>query len=408
MKILIVSQYFRPENFRINDVAEGLAERGHEVTVLTGMPNYTTGRFAPGYGWFGPYSESFGAVRVVRVPLLPRGRGNSFRLACNYLSYAASACLFGARRCRGEYDAILVHQMSPATVGIPARFLSWLKGAPILFWVQDLWPESLSAAGAVRSPGILAAVGWAMRWIYRGCDRVLAQSEAFFAPIAAQGVPEDRIRFLANSAEELYHPLPPRGSWNGPPLPAGFRVMFAGNVGASQSLETVLAAAERLRTDTDIHWVIVGDGRAMSHLHEEVARRDLAACVHLMGRHPIETMPEWFAQADVMLVTLRREPIFALTIPSRVQSYMACARPIIAALDGEGARIVEEAGAGVGVPAENSEALAQAVLRFYQMPASERQAMGDSGYAYFLQHFTREVLLDRLEGFIEELVGERK
>lgn len=405
MRILVVSQYFRPENFRLNDVVEGLHARGHAVTVLTGLPNYPSGQFFSGYGWGGPWRETLGGAEVVRVPLIPRGRGGSFRLALNYLSYAISACLFGPWRCRGRFDAILVYEMSPVTVGIPARLLSRLTGAPILFWVQDLWPESLSAAGAVTSPRILGAVAAMVRWIYRGCARVLVQSEAFFAPVEAMGVPTSRIVYQPNSAEAFYRPLPLRGPWSGPPLPEGFRVMFAGNVGMAQSLDTMVAAAERLRGYPDIHWIVVGDGRAMSSLRKELAERGLEGCVHLMGRFPVESMPEWFAQADVMLASLRREPIFALTIPSRVQSYLACARPIVAALDGEGARIVEAAGAGFGVPAEDAGALAESVLRLYEMSGTEREAMGQRGRAYFDAHFLRERLLDRLEDTMRDAAG---
>lgn len=405
MRILVVSQYFRPENFRVNDVVEGLLERGHAVTVLTGLPNYPSGRFADGYGWRGPYREHFGRAEVIRVPLVPRGRGGNLRLFLNYLSFTLFASLLGPWRCRGDFDIVLVYQLSPATIGIPGYLLARLKRAPMMFWVQDLWPESLSATGAVTNSRLLGAVSRMVKWIYGKSDRVLVQSEAFFAPLMVMGVPRDRIAYLPNSAEAFYRPLPPRGDWNGPPLPEGFRVMFAGNVGAAQAFDTVLDAAERLRGWTDVHWVVVGDGRAMPRLRREVDRRGLAACVHLMGRHPVETMPAWFAQADVLLATLRRDPIFALTIPSKVQSYLACARPIVAALDGEGARIVEAAGAGFGVAAEDADGLADAVLRMYELSQAERDAMGWLGRDYFEAHFSRNGLLDVLEGWMKDLSG---
>jgi glycosyltransferase involved in cell wall biosynthesis len=182
--------------------------------------------------------------------------------------------------------------------------------------------------------------------------------------------------------------------------------MFAGNIGAAQSFETILAAAETLRDHHKIHWLILGDGRQLSWVQEEVARRGLSHCVHLLGRYPVESMPDWFAQADVLLVTLKKDPIFALTIPSKLQSYMACGRPVLAALEGEGACIVEEARAGIVVPAEDSSALAEAVLRMSLMPPSEREVMGQNGRRYFLQEFERDTLLVRLDSWMKELVGE--
>lgn len=408
MRVLVVTQYFWPENFRINDLVDGLLERGHEVTVLTGLPNYPSGRLASGYRWTGPYREHHGRAEVFRVPIVPRGNGGSGALVINYLSFALSATLLGAWWCRGKYDAILVYEPSPVTVGIPARVISRLRKVPILFWVQDLWPESLSATGAVTAPAILRTVEKVVRWIYRGCARILVQSEAFVEPIERLGVPRDRIAYFPNTAEALYRPLPSLTSWIGPPLPKGFRVMFAGNIGAAQSFETILSAAERLRQHAQIQWIIVGDGRLATWLAGEIDRRSLQGCIHLMGRFPVESMPGWFAQSNVMLAALRRDPIFSLTIPAKVQSYMACAKPIVASLDGEGARIVRAAGAGIAVSAEDPQALAEAVLRLYGMAPSELEAMGSRGRAYFDSHFERSGLLDRLEGWLHELEADRR
>lgn len=406
MRILIVTQYFWPENFRINDLALGLRERGHEVTVYTGKPNYPDGRFLAGYGFFGRANEIYQGVRVIRVPLIPRGGGGAVRLALNYVSFALFACALAPLGCRGEFDAILVYEPSPITVGLPALVLRKLKGAPLLFWVQDLWPESLSATGAVRSALILKTVEQLVRLIYRGCDRILVQSEAFIEPIKRFGVSAERILFFPNSAEEFYRPavLEPEAPERAR-MPAGFRVMFAGNIGAAQDFETILTAAERLRSHSEIQWVVLGDGRLLPWVEAEVKRRGLERSVHLLGRHPVESMPRFFALADVMLVTLKQEPIFALTIPSKVQSYLACGRPILAALDGEGARVVEESGAGVTVAGSNVQALAEAVIKLYRMPAAEREAMGRRGRQYFEQHFERNLLLRRLENWMHEIVG---
>lgn len=407
MRILIVTQYFWPENFRINDLAQGLVKIGHDVTVLTGQPNYPTGRFFDGYGFWRRSSETYQGIPVIRVPLVSRGNGGSTRLFVNFLSFAFFASLLGPIRCRGPFDTILVYEPSPVTVGLPGLVMKVAKRAPMLFWVQDLWPESLSATGAVTSQWILNRVTSLVWFIYRGCDRILVQSRAFIERVRSLGVCPERILYYPNSAEELYRPIPRTGDGVFHSLPPGFRVMFAGNIGAAQSFDTILSAADSLRQYRDIHWVILGDGRQLNWVKEEVARRGLSQTVHLLGHHPVESMPYWFAHADAMLVTLRKDPIFALTIPSKLQSYMACGRPILAALEGEGARIMEEAQAGIVVPADDSTALAEATLRLFRMRAEEREVMGENGRRYFLQEFSRDALIERLDAVMRDVVEKR-
>ena len=404
MHVLVVTQYFWPENFRINDVALGLKEKGHEVTVLTGQPNYPDGRFFPGYGFVTKLEEQYKGINILRVPLIPRGNGGTVRLLLNFFSFALSASLLGGWRCRGTYDVMLVFEPSPVTVGIPAMVLKKLRGTPILFWVQDLWPESLSATGTTESKWILSVVESLVRLIYRHCDKILVQSEAFRAPIERLGVKREAIAYFPNSAESFYRPLAlERDASEQARLPKGFRVMFGGNIGKAQSFETILDAAQVLKERPDIHWVILGDGRMFSWVRDEVQKRGLDSTVHLLGRFPAEQTPRYFAMADVLLVTLRRQPIFSLTIPSKIQSYLACGRPIIAALEGEGARVVREARAGLTTSSEDSAALADAVLAMYRMPEEERRAMGLRGRIYFETHFERAILLDRLVRWMTEL-----
>ena len=408
LRVLVLTQYYWPESFRITDLAQGLKARGHEVTVLTGMPNYPGGRLFAGYGAFRPASEAHDGIPIKRVPLVPRFSGRGWQLALNYFSFALSASVFGPLRCEGRYDAIFVFEPSPITVGIPAAVLRRVKRAPVLFWVQDLWPESLEATGAVRSRLVLGGVERLVRWIYRRCDRILVQSDGFVERVAAVGGEPARIRVFPNWAEALYRPVEvaPDAAERAR-LPVGFRVMFAGNIGAAQSFETILDAAERLRDERELQWVVLGDGHQRPWVEAEIARRGLAGSVRLLGRHPMDKMPIYFALADALLVTLRKDPVFALTIPSKVQSYMACARPIVASLDGEGARVIEAARCGVTAPAGDAGALAEAVLAMYRMPRAERERMGARARAYYLEHFERERLLDRLEGWMSELAGTR-
>jgi colanic acid biosynthesis glycosyl transferase WcaI len=401
VNILIVSNHFWPENFPINNLAVGLLHRGHQITVLSGIPNYPKGRFFPGYGVFQKRIDYYQGIKVIHVPLIPRGKGNPLRLVLNYASFALCGSLLAPIWCRDQFDAILVYETSPVTVGLPAMALKRLRSTPILFWVQDLWPESLSATGAVHSPLILDLVAILVRRIYQDCDIILSQSRAFSPSIRNLGGDPERIVYFPNSADEFYQPLtldaaaPERDL-----IQSGFCLMFAGNIGAAQDFETILAALERLRDYPDIHLVVLGDGRRRPWVETQIAARGLGGQVHLLGRYPPTDMPRFFSLASALLVTLKREPIFALTIPSKVQPYLACGRPIVAALDGEGARIIREAEAGLACPAGDPEALAEAVLTMYRLSETERQAMGRRGRSYFEANFESEMLLDRLESLI--------
>lgn len=408
MKILVLTQYFWPENFRINDLTAGLVEKGHKVTVLTGIPNYPDGKFFPGYGIFKNLRQSYRGAEIIRVPLVSRGRNNKIRLLINYLSFAFYASILAPIICRQRYDVIFVYEPSPITVGLPAIVLKKFKSAPILFWVQDLWPESLSATGTIRSPIIIKYVKKLVQFIYHRCDAILVQSKAFIPSIQSLGVDATRISYFPNSAEGFYSPVKPiANSEECRVMPQGFNIMFAGNIGASQDFGTIISAAEKLKDYTQIHWVVIGDGRMRLWVEEEIAKRNLSANFSLLGRHPAEKMPRYFALADVMLTTLKNEEIFSFTIPAKVQSYLACAKPIIASLAGEGARIIEESGAGFSCEPENPEALAQLALKMYHMKADERCAMGLKGREYFENNFERSKLIDQLDRLIKTVKGAR-
>lgn len=401
MNILIVSQHFFPENFRINDFAEALVERGHQVTVLTGIPNYPEGKFFRGYGLFSRTNEVWNNIRIIRSPIVSRGHAGKLRLAINYASFVLGASMAGLFRAGRNFDLIFVHETSPVTVGIPAIFMKKLTGAPILFWVLDLWPEYAADAGGIKSKSALEWIAKLTRWIYSHCDLVLVQSKGFIASVSRMGVADERIRYFPSWAENLYSNPEIQQPVS---LPAGFKVMFAGNVGECQDFPSILSAAEQTRDRTDIHWIIVGDGRMLPWVKDEVDRRNLGSTVHLMGRHPVESMPTFYSQADVMLVTLKSEGIFALTIPGKVQSYLACGKPVIAMLDGEGAKVIEEAGAGFSCPASDALKLASIVKRVASMDQSDLQKLGDQGKKYYESEFERSIAISRAEAMFVEVV----
>lgn len=404
MKIIIVTQYFWPENFRVNDLALGLKELGHEITVLTGMPNYPEGKLYDGYSGFAPMKEEYQGIKIIRAPLISRGNSRAMRLALNYVSYALSASILGPLLCREKYDLVFVSQYSPIFMALPAIVLKKIKGIPLLMWVQDLWPESLSATGAVKSPAVLGYVDKVVSFIYKQCDKILVQSKGFIESVENHAIPRSRIIYWPNWAEKLYNSdvntTQHHDALN--QLPKGFRIMFAGNIGAAQDFETIVEAAEKLKEFPDIHFIILGDGRMKPWVVEEVKKRGLDN-LYLLGRHPINSMPVFFAGADVMLVTLKREEIFALTIPGKVQSYMACAKPIIACLEGEGARVIRESEAGIVCQPEDSDSLVSAILQMYRMRPEERSILGLNSRKYYENNFERDRLIEQFNDIIEEI-----
>ncbi len=410
MRLLIVSQYFWPETFRINDLVAELVQRGHQVTVLTGIPNYPEGRIDPEFARDPSRFASYAGAEVVRVPIVPRGK-SSVQLVLNYLSFVVTGLALGAWRLRGrQFDAIFVFQTSPVTAALPALLLRRLKRAPVLMWVLDLWPESLAAVGVVRSPTVLAWVGKLVGFIYRRCDRVLVQSRAFVANVQKYSGDTARVRYFPGWAEAIFEgPLEAIAAAPEVALHAGtFNVLFAGNIGEAQDFPAILDAAALLRDEATLRWLIVGDGRAAEWVRAEIARRGLERSVVMLGRHPIERMPSFFRGASALLVSLKKDPIFAMTIPGKVQSYLATGLPIVAMLDGEGAAVIEQAGAGLVCESGAGAALAEHVLTLMRMPASERAAMGERGKGYCEREFSRAGLMTALETWASELLSSPK
>ncbi len=407
MKILVLTQYFWPEDFRINELTASLVQKGHEVTVVTGIPNYPGGVFFPGYGLLKNSRQEYRGVKILRLPLIPRGRGGRIGLVLNYFSFMISALVIAPFICRGKFDVVFF-SLSPVAEGIPAVVLKMFKKASLVFWVQDLWPESLSASKMFTNTFLHTITRKVVTSIYKSCDKVLVQSRAFIPFITKMGIEEKKISYFPNFAEDLYQPVDPKDVvTERMGLPHGFIVMFAGNIGGSQDFPTIIATAEKLKDHSDIYWVIIGDGRMRQWAEDEVARRDLSRNFIFLGRHPVESMPRYFALADALLVTLKNEEIFERTIPSKVQSYLACGKPIIASLAGEGPRIIEEAGAGFSCVPESPSDLAALVLKMYHMDEGERRVMGLNGQKYFQNNFCRAKLIDELDGMLEDIKGAR-
>jgi colanic acid biosynthesis glycosyl transferase WcaI len=397
MKILIVSQYFPPEPFRVGDLALGLQESGCEVTVLTGFPNYPTGKIYDGYKIKLYEHENYHGVSVIRVPIYPDTSYSKINRILNYLSFAFSASFLGIFLIRpSQYDCIITFQLSPVIIGLPSIIIkaSHFSKAPIYFWVQDIWPESLEASGLASEGSVVKIIRQIVSFLYHKSELILVQSKGFIPKVLEYGIEPDRVEFMPNWAEDLYQPVESDlelAKLEG--MQDGFNVLFAGNIGTAQSLETLIETAKMLNDYPDIKFVILGDGANFENL--QAAAKDLSN-VFFKGRRPLETMPRYFSIADVLLVQLRRDPLFAITIPSKIQSYMACARPIIAGLEGSGAQVILDSGAGIVCTPEDAVALRDAVLRLYEMSPQERQKLGQNAKDYYDKHFSRTTIIDRL------------
>jgi glycosyltransferase involved in cell wall biosynthesis len=393
MKILIITQYFYPENFKSNDLAWGLSQRGLTVDVLTGIPNYPEGKYYKGYGQFKKRCQIIDGVRIYRAFLYSRGSGSGFRLALNYFSFAFFSSLwvmffFIFKR----YDAILVHEPSPITQGIPAVILKKIKKTPLYFWVLDLWPESIIHVGGIKNRKIITFIDKITKTIYENSDKILISSKGFRDSIIKKGDYNNKIIYFPNWGEDIFI----NGSeFALPSLPEGFRIVFAGSIGEAQDFESILKAAKILNNFSEIKWILAGDGRKVEWINNYINENNLLN-VHLIGRLPLSAMPSLFKKSDVMLVSLRDMPIFNITVPAKIQAYMAASKPIIAMLNGEGANIISEAGCGISVDSGDYKGLSESALEMFRMKKNKLGEMGNSGFNYYAKHFSKKECIDNL------------
>lgn len=396
MKILIVTQYFYPENFKSNDLAFEMQRRGHDVTVLTGLPNYPEGEIFEGYGVFKNRNQLINGVKIIRTLLLPRGKGGGIRLFINYYSFAVFASVKAFfLGMTSRFEAVIVHEPSPITQYYPALLINRLWKTPVYFWVMDLWPESLAIAGSIKSKFVLDFYTSVVQKFYTNAEKILITSKGFRKSINEKGDFDSKIVYFPNWAEDAIA----EGATDSPipPLPDGFKVMFAGNIGEAQDMDSIMQAALELKDNRDIQFILVGDGRKMPFVKEFVEQNGLGATVSIMGRHPVETMSSFFDKADVMLVTLKDDPIFNLTVPAKLQAYMSASKPVVAMLNGEGAGIIREAGAGYAVDAGDYSGLAKAVVDFSKLSREALDEMGKNSRNHFLKHFQLQACITNLE-----------
>lgn len=405
MKITFISQYFFPEQFSNTEIVRYLQDNcDHEVHVITGVPNYPAGVFFPGYSNQLKRDENWNGVIISRCWTKPRGK-RGVTLLLNYLVFPITGSWTLLRRIKEKPDVSLVSMPSPLLQALVGVILKWRYKTPLVYWVQDIWPESALYTLNLKNPLIVKPLTWLCGWIYRRADLILVQSAAFPPMIERFGINSNNIRVLPNTAPNTYIPIEPNPDNEiGLMMPkSGFNLMFAGNIGESQDFDTYLATAELLRHRADLNWVIIGSGRDLPRVQDEVVKRGLKDVFYFLGRHPECSMPEFFAHADAMLVGLKDNAIFRLTVPYKVQCYMACGRPIIASLNGEGARIIEHSQSGLVAQAQSPEQLCEVIERMLATPSIKRDEYGKNARKFFDVHYRLDKVYSDLENWLHEI-----
>ncbi|MFC4296738.1 glycosyltransferase family 4 protein [Castellaniella hirudinis] len=389
-RVLLLTQWFEPE-----PVLKGLAfarelvRQGFEVEVLTGFPNYPSGKLYPGYRIRLLQREVIDGVRVTRVPLFPDHGRSAIKRVLNYVSFAASSLVYGlfiARRA----DVIYAYH-PPLTVGVTASLLRLLRRIPVVYDIQDMWPDTLRATGMISNARALGVVGAVCRWVYRRVDQIVVLSPGFKRLLLERRVPESKLDVIYNWADERALFATQGGLPRVFPSSEQFRILFAGNMGKAQALDTVLDAAQLLqRRGSRVCWVMLGSGIESDGLKQRAADMQLRNLVFL-PRVPMSEVGDYLSAADVLLVHLRKDPLFEITIPSKTQAYMASGKPILMAVDGDAADLIRESGGGLVAQSENAEALADAAEHMAGMSISELAEMGFKAKSYYQQHMALSV-----------------
>lgn len=395
MNILIVSQYFYPETFRVNTFSQELVKRGHQVTVLTGYPQYPYGRLYEGYGLRTPYQKEWNGVRIERVKTRPRGK-NAIGLLMNCLTYVVSGC-YWVRKCKETYDAVYVFGVSPATTCIPAITYGKKFDVPVYYNVQDLWPESVEEVLGIHNKLVIGVINKMVNSIYKNSEKILCSSSAFIDRIADRGVSRDKLVYWPQFCE-----TPKLEELKAPDCYSddAFHVVFAGNLGYAQGLELLIDTAENMR-ELPVQWYLVGDGRAKEELYERVQAKKLEQKVHFIGRVSEQEANAYVKYADCAYLSYKKSKLLDMTIPAKLQTYLACGVPIVGAVGGESAKIIQNAKCGM-VAERNTDAVAARVTGLMAMSQQELHQIRKNGKAYFENNFTKERLITEFEELVRQ------
>ncbi len=386
--ILVISQYFYPEQFRINDMCAEWVKRGYKVTVLTGYPNYPQGKYYDGYGWFKRTRQRWKGVDIIRIPLTARGQG-SVKLALNYFSFVVSG-FFWALTTNIKADYVFTFEVSPMTQALIGTWYSKRRKIPNYLYVQDLWPENVEIVTGIHSPLVIKPIEAMVNHIYKHCDVIFATSPSFVKEIQKR-VKKDKskVKYLPQYAEDFYKPVERKPV---PEIPNddSFKIIFTGNIGKAQGLDILPKTAKLLKGKENVKFVIVGDGRDKDNFLKQIADNGVQDMFIMIDRQPPERIPELLAACDAAFISFMPDPLFEKTIPAKLQSYMACGMPVIAAATGETKRIIEEAKCGKCVELGNYDELANEIIYMHSVCLAD---MRKNAQMYYSNSFSKKFVL---------------
>jgi len=400
-RILVISQYFYPEQFRINDICLELEKRGYEVTVITGIPNYPQGKFYKGYGFFKKRKGNFHGIEIKRIPIIPR-RQNYVTLSLNYFSFIISG-FFWHLFTNIKADYVFCFGTSPITQALPGIWFSKKKKIPCYLYLQDLWPQSVEYVTGITNNKILSIIGKLSDYVYKNCSNIFVPSKGFINALLERGIPRDKITYWPQYAEDLFKPLDKK-------IITGisqdfFNIIFTGNIGIAQGLEILPRAASLIKKKDDqakIKFNIVGDGRAKPELIKAVRDLNVEEMFNFFDHRPVEKIPELLSACNIAFLSLKDDPIFRITIPAKLQTYLACGKPIVAAISGEAANIITESNAGLCSPPCDEETLANNILKLYRMDEKELAKFSENARRYYENNFEKNKLFDILEEYFNK------
>ena len=396
MKILVICQHYWPENFRITEICEELAARGHQVTALVGLPNYPTGIIPEEYRYFQNRRQTRNGVEIIRCFEIGR-RPGKIGLAVNYVSYMTSASI-KALLMKRDYDVVYTFSTSPILMNLPATLLKCLFGKKYIIYVMDIWPASLVGMKISEDALLYRFMKHVSRFIYHKADVLLYSSKKFqdyLSRVHGLDIPDEY--YLPQFADELFEKALPSRKADG-----WVNLVFAGNIGVFQGVDVFLRAAALLKV-LPVRWHFIGDGTSYEECMALAEKLELNDHVIFYGRKPLSDMPKYYAMADAMLVSMRSNISGDFTLPGKVQSYMAVGKPVLGAIAGETPYVIEQAGCGLCAPPDDPEAFAQVVRAF--IARNDHEQMGQRGADYYQRYFTKKHHIDRLESLLFDLAG---
>lgn len=397
MKILVVTQYFYPENFRINQLCLDLKNEGHEITVLTGKPNYPQGEYFEGYTFDGNEDETWNGIPILRVPLRARKKG-SVNLVRNYFSFVYQANKRINKTKNFDYDVIYVFEVSPMTVALPAIKIKKKTGIPVIMNVQDLWPENVIAVTGINNPIVNFVLNKLVNYIYKNCDVLLCASPSFVNKIQERVTNKEKVKYWPQ------YSTVGKSNSNTSLLPKDkFNITFTGNIGEAQGIDIAIEAAKVLR-DTRLHWNFIGNGRNKEKLEQLCNEYQLNGNVTFHGFVDESRVPDYLNESDAALLILKPNPVFEMTIPAKLQTYLACGAPIIGCVSGEGKRIIQEAKCGIVSNDISVDALVNVCKEMLELPKEEMDEFKKNALSFGQNNFNKKLLLEKLNQYMEEIV----